>query len=111
ESLSPDLYLVDDLNLDSIKAVEAISKAWARLGLTGHLDPGEWVGGTLGEIVRAAEEVLTGTTEQPDESAHARRTHSPWVRGFLVDPVAVALDHNDIAEIGGESVLIVSEDT
>ncbi|MER2223665.1 MAG: phosphopantetheine-binding protein, partial [Rhodococcus sp. (in: high G+C Gram-positive bacteria)] len=51
ESLDVDLHLLDDLNMDSIKAADAIATVATRLGVQGDLDPAELVNVSLGELI------------------------------------------------------------
>ena len=49
-SIFLNLMLLDDLNLDSIKAAELIGKAARTLGLSGQVDPSQLSNNTLGQI-------------------------------------------------------------
>ncbi|MEJ2693749.1 MAG: type I polyketide synthase, partial [Candidatus Thiodiazotropha sp.] len=49
-TLSPELRLLDDLNLDSIKAASLIAETATQLNLAGQLDPAEYANATLAEI-------------------------------------------------------------
>jgi enediyne polyketide synthase len=55
ETLTDDLRLLDDLNLDSIKAVGVISETASAVE-AGELDPGEYLNATLAEIIAVLEE-------------------------------------------------------
>ena len=50
QSITLDSRLLDDLNLDSIKAAELIGQAAKTLGIAGQLDPSKLSNNTLGEI-------------------------------------------------------------
>ena len=52
-TLSPDSRLLDDLNLDSIKAGDVISKCAEQCGIAGQIDPAESANATLQEIMDA----------------------------------------------------------
>ncbi len=54
ESLDVDLHLLDDLNMDSIKAADAIATVATRLGVQGDLDPAELVNVSLGELIEVS---------------------------------------------------------
>ncbi|MEV0700920.1 SDR family NAD(P)-dependent oxidoreductase [Saccharopolyspora sp. NPDC050389] len=114
ESLALDLSLIDDLNLDSIKAAEAVAKVCAGLGVGDDIDPSELTGGTLADIVRTIEKVTASRTSAPPESVTSPAqvdVHSPWVRSFVVDPVVVAVDDESIDDFNGSSVLVVAEES
>lgn len=116
ESLALDLNLIDDLNLDSIKAAEAVSKVCAGLGIDDDIEPSELTGGTLADIVRTIEKVAasrTGESAPPENVGKGAPTdvHSPWVRSFVIDPMVTALDEENIDHFAGESVLVVAEES
>jgi enediyne polyketide synthase len=67
DTLTDELRLLDDLHLDSIKAVELISEAASVVG-AGELDPGEYLNGTLLEII-AVLEARQGTAPASSKSA------------------------------------------
>ena len=50
QSITLESRLLDDLNLDSIKAAELIGQAARTLGIAGQLDPSKLSNNTLGEI-------------------------------------------------------------
>lgn len=116
DTLSFKLHLIDDLNLDSIKAAEAISKACAGLGIADDIDPSELAGGTLGEVVRAIEEVFGNhtTTSAPRAAVGGSPqadAHSPWVRSFVTEPTAASLDCDSTHDLTGETVLVAAEES
>ncbi|MCP4627565.1 MAG: SDR family NAD(P)-dependent oxidoreductase, partial [bacterium] len=51
ETLTLDLRLLDDLNLDSIKSGDLIARYVQSFGLAGELDPADWTNASLGELV------------------------------------------------------------
>lgn len=57
DSLTTELRLLNDLNLDSIKASELIAAATERLGIAGRIDPAEFAGSTLGDIASVLDRV------------------------------------------------------
>ena len=50
ESITLNSRLLDDLNLDSIKAAELIGQAARSFGIVGQIDPSKFSNNTLGEI-------------------------------------------------------------
>lgn len=56
-SLGPGLRLLDDLNLDSIKAGDLLARMAAKLGAAGKVDPAPLLNATLAEIASALEGV------------------------------------------------------
>jgi enediyne polyketide synthase len=61
ESISSDLRLLDDLNLDSIKAGEVIAEAAKQCGIAGQIDPTTLANATLTEISAAIHERMSLT--------------------------------------------------
>ncbi len=88
ESITMNSKLLDDLNLDSIKAGEVIGKAVRTLGVAGQLDPSKLSNNTLGEIRdRLSELVLKAKAGKHEESISdiLRRYHDKtWVRNFVL---------------------------
>ena len=59
ESLAPDLRLLDDLNLDSIKSGDLIAGYAEKLGLAGQVDPASLANATIHEIVNLFERLCS----------------------------------------------------
>lgn len=53
ESVTPEIRLLDDLNLDSIKAGEVIAAAAQEFGVAGKIDPASMANATIQEIAEA----------------------------------------------------------
>ncbi len=114
-TLSLDLRLLDDLNLDSIKAAELIAMAAQQTGVSGKIDPSTLANSTLGELVIALQQ--NQPASQPEEKSvyqpqktTAKKNHSSWVRNFAIEYIP--------QEISGVQtnwsqarVLIVSEES
>jgi enediyne polyketide synthase len=95
ESLSLELRLLDDLNLDSIKAAELVAEAAARLGAPDALDPAELAAATLDDVAQALRAATAGAPPSgrppatrgplggPADAAFADRPS--WVRDFVVE--------------------------
>ncbi|MCK5831706.1 MAG: type I polyketide synthase, partial [Methylococcales bacterium] len=94
DSITSNLNMLNDLNLDSIKAGEIISNIALDLGVSEHVDPVDFVDVTVGEIADTLECLL------PDNDSDQRKqhlsndniiNHSPtllsdsWVRSFSLN--------------------------
>ncbi|MGJ5672489.1 MAG: SDR family NAD(P)-dependent oxidoreductase [Nostochopsis sp.] len=92
QSVTPNIRLLDDLNLDSIKAGELIAAATQQFGVAGKIDPASMANATIQEIAEAIRLVIPESTSQP-EIAEIVPTHSLATNGnqtssvesFLVD--------------------------
>jgi NAD(P)-dependent dehydrogenase (short-subunit alcohol dehydrogenase family)/acyl carrier protein len=88
ESLSLNLRLLDDLNLDSIKSAELVAEAAKRLGIAGQIDPAQFANATLGEIAQIlAQHRQPSLTSSVAVTAPSVKATSPWVRNFVVEYV------------------------
>ena len=94
ETLNMEMRLIDDLNLDSIKAAELIASVAKRLGIAGDVDPAQFGNATLEEIADTLAELAgPGNSAGGDAESQAGRPKSrgralpAWVRNFTVDCV------------------------
>jgi enediyne polyketide synthase len=102
EAITPERRLLDDLNLDSIKAAELVSSAAKEIGLAGQIDPAQFANATLAEVAAALQALLPerGTSApgraEPADPAVVERHLSVaaptpagpvWVRAFTVEYV------------------------
>ena len=89
ESISLNLRLLDDLNLDSIKAAELIGKAARTLGIPGQVDPSQLSNNNLAQIRDRLNELaaaaVIGTVKESVTDILKRYQDKPWVRNFVVD--------------------------
>ena len=87
ESITLNSRLLDDLNLDSIKAAELIGQAARQLGLAGQLDPSKLSNNTLGEIrnrlFELAQSRLGASAQGSGENVLKRYQDKTWVRDFI----------------------------
>lgn len=99
ETLTDDLRLLDDLHLDSIKAVELISEAAIALGI-GQLDPGEFSNASIVEIIAALEERQTEAPGPNTLVAPAEAPSKPprWTRNFVMQRVDAPLPPTDASD-------------
>lgn len=80
-SLGPGLRLLDDLNLDSIKAGDLLARMAANLGAVGKVDPAPLLNATLAEIASALEGVGEPVPAAAQASAdHAGRPYASLLR-------------------------------
>ncbi|MFY9580558.1 MAG: SDR family NAD(P)-dependent oxidoreductase, partial [Gaiellaceae bacterium] len=116
DTLSPDLHLLDDLNLDSIKAAEVVLETATRLGIaeTDVPEPSTFANASLGELAEALGQVSRGapgaghpTAARTADSAFENRPS--WVRDFVVEWVDDDLDPEGAADLTGAVALILAE--
>ena len=95
ESLDVDLHLLDDLNMDSIKAADAIATVATRLGVQGDLDPAELVNVSLGELIEVLDRSAKEKSGQQQPVARALPVKAKgisadsftWVRDYTLEKV------------------------
>ncbi len=116
ESIQPGSRLLDDLNLDSIKAGELIAAASRKAGIPGRLDPSRLANATLAEIAAAIREASGTATPDGARSGSSSRSMTAsaprnWVRNFVIDyvPRALADLEYDRGNWAGTRILILSE--
>ncbi len=82
ETLSLEMRLLDDLNLDSIKAGELVGAAAAECGAPGKIDPAAFANASLSEIAQAIRAV------QPAEDASSAAPAAPKCEDLLIQVAA-----------------------
>lgn len=87
-SLSDDLRLLDDLNLDSIKSAELISSVAKNLEVSHQIDPTLFANEQLGNIVKQFQQLSTEVTINKLEISNENSTEHNWIRNFAVKYVA-----------------------
>lgn len=101
-TLSMSLCLLDDLNLDSIKAAEFVAEAAKRVGVEGRLDPSQFANVTLAEVAQTLQQLAQEDSAAASDPAVTRNTADPatsstistifgrksWVRDFVIQYVA-----------------------
>ena len=70
-TITPEARLLDDLNLDSIKAGELIASVAARAGAGGKLDPGQYANGRIREVAEAISAAAGGAAAKAHPAPHA----------------------------------------
>lgn len=111
ESLTMELRLLDDLNLDSIKAAELIAEASMRLGVAGNMDVSRYANATIKEVANTLETLKKGQglTSTQVRSQESRTERSEWVRNFVFKPVIEELPEEEKGDWQGKNVLVLSE--
>ncbi|KPQ33547.1 MAG: Dehydrogenase [Phormidesmis priestleyi Ana] len=120
-SLAMDMRLLDDLNLDSIKAADLVAKAAKQLGIDGQLDPSTLANATLADVVSTLKAAATptpavtvaansvkssGSSDQPVASSFSK-----WVRNFAIDYVEAALPDHAPEDWSQAKVRLVADDS
>ncbi|HEY7315204.1 MAG TPA: type I polyketide synthase [Gemmataceae bacterium] len=104
DTITMEARLLDDLNLDSIKAAELVAAAAKQVGAAGKVDPSKLANASLAEVAFAIREVAdqggSGPAKiipAPDEPAHSPagmpsfEDDSPsWVRNFTIEYIEAA---------------------
>lgn len=131
DTLSIDLRLLDDLNLDSIKAGEYVAEAAKRLEIENELDPSQFANATLGEIAQTLQQLYqtennivsseTKTIESLKVPSNKPKVstifgRSSWVRDFIIQYEEEAISNpvsklEDIWKSSNVLVLHISEET
>ena len=87
QSITLESRLLDDLNLDSIKAAELIGQAAKSLGIAGQLDPSKLSNNTLGEmrnrLLELAQSRLGASAQENGDNVFKRYHDKTWVRNFI----------------------------
>ncbi|GAB1544098.1 hypothetical protein NUACC21_67740 [Scytonema sp. NUACC21] len=119
ETLSLNLRLLDDLNLDSIKASELVANAARQFGIGGQLDPSKLANATLSEIITALEQVKAPqsqkTTQNPTSTKPFKASTAKsqdilnWVRNFAVEYVPQEAPPRNAENWSEAKILIVSD--
>jgi malonyl CoA-acyl carrier protein transacylase/acyl carrier protein/NADP-dependent 3-hydroxy acid dehydrogenase YdfG len=114
DTITAELRLLDDLNLDSIKAAELVLETAGRLGIGEEAvpEPSTFANASLAEL---AEELGRATSGRPAAAAAARTTDAAfesrpsWVRDFVVEQVDAPIPDAASAEFAGANASILFE--
>ena len=120
-TLSMGLRLLDDLNLDSIKAAELVATAAKQVGVAGVIDPSNLANATLADVVASLDQAqpvkqpkvkaLTPLSLPSPESAKTVATNSSnWVRNFAIDYVPQNAPERDKYDWSKAHILIVTDE-
>lgn len=91
ESITSEARLLDDLNLDSIKAAELVAAAAREVGAAGKLDPSRLANATLAEVAAAIRAVAPAPPASPESVTVVPAAEVPvpsWVRDFAIEYVS-----------------------
>ncbi|MEW5894577.1 MAG: SDR family NAD(P)-dependent oxidoreductase [Candidatus Omnitrophota bacterium] len=115
ESVLMNLRLLDDLNLDSIKAAELIGQVTQILGIAGEIDPSQHSNKTLAEISAMLEGLvkegaLEGPAQENKDFDFKRYGDKGWVRNFIIEYQENPLDAKDLSkDFGFKQARILAE--
>ncbi|MFK8184467.1 MAG: SDR family NAD(P)-dependent oxidoreductase [Phormidesmis sp.] len=115
-SLAMDMRLLDDLNLDSIKAADLVARAAKQLEIDGQLDPANLANATLADVVVTLEDFTTPTPAavttavSPAIKPAQPAALSKWVRNFAVDYVEENLSERAPENWSQAKVRLVADD-
>ncbi|MGC0366321.1 enediyne polyketide synthase [Rhodococcus sp. 27YEA15] len=112
DSLDSDLHLLDDLNMDSIKAADAIATVAARLEIHDDLDPAEWVNASVGELIELLERSIS-VGSRPRAVAKRKQSVTAerftWVRDFSLEVVRGDRKMSHVRDLAGLSFVVVGD--
>ena len=113
-SISLDLRLLDDLNLDSIKAAELIGETAKILGVAGQVEPSQLSNNTLGQIRDRFQGLLGNQRSMKDpalskDQVFKRYQHKTWVKNFVVEFEHHEITTKNASRLNFHNVLIVSD--
>lgn len=133
ESIGLNLRLLDDLNLDSIKAGELVAAATRKCSVAGQLDPSSLANATLKEVAEAIRSaildvvaaigaqapqpkiqlispVFTAPEPIPEDSNQKLAEISHWVHNFAIEYVPQDAPQKEVEDWSKAKVLIVADD-
>ncbi|MEJ2693748.1 MAG: SDR family NAD(P)-dependent oxidoreductase, partial [Candidatus Thiodiazotropha sp.] len=120
-TLTMEMCLLDDLNMDSIKAAELIAQVSARLGVSEEFDPAQFANASLRTIADQLSSLSPSRQEEGFQTAEATAVagnprivkRAAWVRDFAFEPIAVELSsavaREDHPEAIGETLILCDE--
>ena len=114
DSISLGSRLLDDLNLDSIKAADIISQAARTLGVGGQMDPSKLSNNTLGEIrnrlFELAQARLGASAQANGDGVLKRYQDKTWVRNFVQEFKNEEISTRNVNQLKGlKNIVILSE--
>ena len=118
ESLDVDLHLLDDLNMDSIKAADAIATVATRLGVQGDLDPAELVNVSLGELIEVLDRSAKEKSGQQQPVARALPVKAKgisadsftWVRDYTLEKVRSETALHGVRDLTDTTFVVIGDD-
>ncbi len=126
ESIDLSLKLLDDLNLDSIKAGELIATATKKFGVAGQLQPSSLANVTLKQIAKEIDKTISGDLKAVNDNPKAdlrelsksnkilpdintAKSSTSWVRNFAIAYVEQKIPQRKSKDWSQARVLIVTE--
>jgi acyl transferase domain-containing protein/NAD(P)-dependent dehydrogenase (short-subunit alcohol dehydrogenase family)/phosphopantetheinyl transferase/acyl carrier protein/3-hydroxymyristoyl/3-hydroxydecanoyl-(acyl carrier protein) dehydratase len=124
ETLSLEVHLLDDLNLDSIKSGLLLSTIFRDVGINGEIDTAKYANASIAEIISAihatqkevlsvAKDSLTSEIKTPHltEQDTVPDNAKNWVRNFIIDfiPEDLPQDYQHNLDLDSKVVLILSD--
>ncbi|MGI2903112.1 SDR family NAD(P)-dependent oxidoreductase [Tolypothrix sp. VBCCA 56010] len=112
DTVSPDSRLLDDLNLDSIKAADLVATAAKQVGVEGKLDSSQFANATIADIATAineAQEVYSESSISTPTSGSKIDSTSNWVRNFSIEYVPKEAPQRKQEDWQSANVLIVAD--
>ncbi|NEQ20249.1 MAG: SDR family NAD(P)-dependent oxidoreductase [Microcoleus sp. SIO2G3] len=123
KTLSMDLRLLDDLNLDSIKAADLVATVAKQVGTAGELDPSTLANATLADVVTALQKAqpasqrkIPGVSPVPTtpqlslkDSSQKLEEIPNWVRNYAVEYVPQNVPQQAVEDWSKAKVLIVAD--
>jgi len=114
DTISLNLTLLDDLNLDSIKAAELIGQAARSLGIPGQVDPSQMSNNSLEQICDRlyviTEQSKAGVVKESLTDILKRYQDKTWVRNFTQEFRPEEITTKNVNQLKAlENVFIVSE--
>jgi enediyne polyketide synthase len=116
DTISPDSRLLDDLNLDSIKAADLVGTAAKQVGVEGKFDPSQFANATVTDIataIREAQEVNPDAQTKysiiTENLSSKIDSISNWVRNFSIEYVPKKASQCKPEDWQSANVLIVAD--
>ncbi|MDZ7400880.1 MAG: SDR family NAD(P)-dependent oxidoreductase [candidate division KSB1 bacterium] len=118
ETLTPDMYLLNDLNMESIKAGELIVNIAREYGVAGKVDPAKLAQSNIRQVASAIIAVKEGAaidagsvTPMQQLLANIEKSSGvkTWVRNFIMVPTPEPLTRQSEALLSGKKALILHE--
>lgn len=111
DCLAHDQRLLDDLNIDSIKALSLLGELFLQTQTQSRVDAGALANATLGEIASAVDAAMSNRDPAPRAMAGNRVKHKKqarWVRSFRLSKTAEPLLGDASHQIPSREVLLIA---
>jgi enediyne polyketide synthase len=110
ETLTAELRLLDDLNLDSIKAAEVVLETAGQLGIGEEAapDPSTFANASLAEVAEALAQATTGGAPARAAGHSEFEGRRSWVRDFVVEHVEEPLAESPVPDLSAAKVMVLA---